>query len=442
MLLGFLIAITDGFDGWLARRYGATRSGAFLDPLADKVLVLGRPVRWPPSACFPWLPVLLIAAREIGICLLPLLLGRGAGWPSRPDAVAKVKTVVQEFAIAFALVPPIDQNARWFPLLLLWVAVVLTLVTGAQYVLDGQRALGTGGTRDLMTRPDDPDARRGRRGTTMKGEVVAVGTELLLGQIVDTNSAWIGEHLALAGHRLPSPAQGRRQPRPHRRPAGREPRALRRGRRLRRPRPHPGRPHPGRHRRASPGCELVRDERIEARIRAMFGARGRDMPANNLRQADVPKGATTIAQQPGTAPGLVCPIGDKVVYAMPGVPSEMKEMLAGTVIPDLRRRSGDTSVIRQRVLRTWGQSESGVAEQLAGRIDALDASRQPDDRLPGLGHRGHQGAHHGQGRRRRRRPRRSSTRRRPIAGRPRRPGLRPRRRDDGGRRGRLLRERA
>jgi nicotinamide-nucleotide amidase len=55
----------------------------------------------------------------------------------------------------------------------------------------------------------------------------------------------------------------------------------------------------------------------------------------------------------------------------------MKEMLAGTVIPDLRRRSGDTSVILSRVLRTWGQSESGVAELLAGRIDALDPTGNP-----------------------------------------------------------------
>ena len=87
-----------------------------------------------------------IAAREIGIsCYRSYWARRGLAIPAR--RIAKVKTVVQEFAIAFALVPPIDQNARWFPLLLLWVAVGLTLFTGAQYVLDGQRALSTGGTR-------------------------------------------------------------------------------------------------------------------------------------------------------------------------------------------------------------------------------------------------------------------------------------------------------
>ena len=210
----------------------------------------------------------------------------------------------------------------------------------------------------------------------MKAEVVAVGTELLLGQIVDTNSAWIGEHLALAGidcHRQLKVGDNID------RIVAQLAESLERsdavvvcgglG---------PTQDDLTRDAIARlAGVELVRDERIETRIRAMFRARGRDMPANNLRQADVPKGATTIAQQPGTAPGLVCPIGDKVVYAMPGVPSEMKEMLAGTVIPDLRRRSGDTSVILSRVLRTWGQSESGVAEQLAGRIDSLDVSGNP-----------------------------------------------------------------
>jgi nicotinamide-nucleotide amidase len=210
----------------------------------------------------------------------------------------------------------------------------------------------------------------------MRAEVVAVGTELLLGQIVDTNSAWIGEHLALAGidcHRQLKVGDNLD------RIVAQLAESLERsdavvvcgglG---------PTQDDLTRDAIARlAGVELVRDQRIEERIRAMFRSRGRDMPANNLRQADVPVGATTMAQQPGTAPGLVCPIGDKVVYAMPGVPSEMKEMLAGTVIPDLRRRSGDTSVILSRVLRTWGQSESGVAEQLAGRIDALDVGGNP-----------------------------------------------------------------
>ena len=93
------------------------------------------------------------------------------------------------------------------------------------------------------------------------------------------------------------------------------------------------------------------------------------MSANNLRQADIPVGASPIAQMPGTAPGLVCPVGDKVVYAVPGVPSEMREMVAGTILPDLRRRMGQTAVIRSRVLRTWG------AERVRRRRDGGRARR-------------------------------------------------------------------
>jgi nicotinamide-nucleotide amidase len=107
------------------------------------------------------------------------------------------------------------------------------------------------------------------------------------------------------------------------------------------------------------------------------------MPANNLRQAERPEGASFIEQMPGTAPGLVCPVTraggdgttrDLVVYAVPGVPWEMREMIAGTVLPDLQRRAGITAAIRSRTLRTWGESESRLAELLAGRIDELDRS--------------------------------------------------------------------
>jgi nicotinamide-nucleotide amidase len=205
----------------------------------------------------------------------------------------------------------------------------------------------------------------------VRAEVVAVGTELLLGQIVDTNSAWIGEHLALAGidvHYQSKVGDNH----------GRMVEVLRTA--LDRNDAvivcgglGPTQDDITRDAIAEVmGVGLRRDEVIADRIRAMFGSRGREMPANNLRQADVPEGATPIAQQPGTAPGLVCPVGDKVVYAVPGVPYEMHEMVAGTVIDDLRRRAGDRASIRSRTLRTWGQSESGLAELLADRIAELD----------------------------------------------------------------------
>ena len=122
------------------------------------------------------------------------------------------------------------------------------------------------------------------------------------------------------------------------------------------------------------GVPLEEDPEVIEKLMQVFGSRGRDMPRNNLRQALVPVGASRIAQQPGTAPGLVCPVGDKVIFAVPGVPWEMQEMVSGTVIPELRRLAGDTGVIRSRTLRTWGHSESGIAEMLGDRLDHLDGT--------------------------------------------------------------------
>jgi nicotinamide-nucleotide amidase len=207
-------------------------------------------------------------------------------------------------------------------------------------------------------------------------EVLAIGTELLLGQVVDTNSSWIGEQLALAGIDCLYQAK-----------VGDNPDRIRTALRDAVERSDavivcgglgPTQDDITRDVIAEVmGVELVRDPAIEAKIRAMFGTRGRDMPSNNLRQADVPVGATVMAQQPGTAPGLICPVGDKVVYAVPGVPYEMKEMVAGSVIPDLARRAGVSAVIRSRTLRTWGHSESGIAEVLAERIVELDELGNP-----------------------------------------------------------------
>ena len=105
------------------------------------------------------------------------------------------------------------------------------------------------------------------------------------------------------------------------------------------------------------------------------------MSANNARQADVPVGATIIPQVMGTAPGLICPLGNKVIYAVPGVPYEMADMFERGILPDLRRRMAEngeeSGVIVSRVIRTWGMSESGLGEALQGRIDELDASTGP-----------------------------------------------------------------
>jgi nicotinamide-nucleotide amidase len=203
----------------------------------------------------------------------------------------------------------------------------------------------------------------------MRCEVLAVGTELLLGQIVDTNSAWIGEQLADAGIDCLYQAKvGDNLDRivvalrdalsradavvvtgglgPTQDDLTRDALA------------------------ALMGVELERHDDIVEVIRSMFGSRGRAMADNNLRQADVPVGATVIPQTRGTAPGLICPMGDKVVYAVPGVPHEMREMVERAVLPDLRRRAGSSATIISRTLRTWGTSESALAELIAPRVDA------------------------------------------------------------------------
>jgi nicotinamide-nucleotide amidase len=210
----------------------------------------------------------------------------------------------------------------------------------------------------------------------MRCEVIAIGTELLLGIIVDSNSAWIGEQLALAG--IDSHFQVKVGDN-----FGRIEATIRQA--LERSDAviccgglGPTQDDITRDVIARVmGVELQRDERIAERIRKYFESRGRVMSANNLRQADIPAGAQPIPQMPGTAAGLVCPVGDKVIYAVPGVPSEMREMVNGTVLPDLRRRSGQSAVIRSRVLRTWGMSESGLAEVLSARIDELDRLGNP-----------------------------------------------------------------
>ena len=214
----------------------------------------------------------------------------------------------------------------------------------------------------------------------MRCDVVAVGTELLLGQIVDTNSAWLGERLAANGiNSLLQVKVGDN--------LGRVESVLRNtlvdadavimcgGL---------GPTHDDLTREAIAavmGVDLRPDDAVAEVIANMFASRGRYMAANNLRQALVPEGATIIPQTRGTAPGLICPVTvagvDKVVYAVPGVPHEMKEMVERAVLPDLRRRSGDTGVIVSRTLRTWGESESGLNERLDPVIARLDEAGNP-----------------------------------------------------------------
>lgn len=205
----------------------------------------------------------------------------------------------------------------------------------------------------------------------MRCEIIAIGTELLLGQIVDTNSSWLGQELALAGidsvHQSKVGDNLERIVGSIRLALGRSDAVILCG--------GLGPTQDDITREAIAevmGVSLVRDDEVGEKIRELFTSRGREMTQNNLRQADRPEGASLIPEMPGTAPGLICPINNQVIYAVPGVPHEMRTMVKGTVISDLKHRAGFTSAIRSRVLRTWGRTESGLAEMLADRIRELD----------------------------------------------------------------------
>ena len=210
----------------------------------------------------------------------------------------------------------------------------------------------------------------------MRCSVVAIGTELLLGQIIDTNSSWLGEQLAAAG--IDSLFQvkvgdnlGRIVATLKSTLAETDAIIICGGL---------GPTHDDITREAIAeimGTDLEMNDEVALVIEQMFTSRGRRMPENNLRQAMVPRGAKIIEQRRGTAPGLICPVGDKVMYAVPGVPFELFEMFERAILPDLLVRCGEASVIKSRVLRTWGDSESGLNERLTSVINELEKVRNP-----------------------------------------------------------------
>lgn len=194
-------------------------------------------------------------------------------------------------------------------------------------------------------------------------EVVAVGTELLLGQIVNSNAAVIGSALAAAGHdahfqqvvgdneaRLATAIQLAMSRAdsviitggigPTQDDLTREALATATGR------------------------PLVFDDAYAGDLRRWWASRGRDMPKSNLRQAEHPEGAELLPNPKGSAPGLALEDGGKLVFCIPGVPEEMEYLLAKEVIPRISVASGGPSVVASRLLRTWGRSESHIADRL------------------------------------------------------------------------------
>ncbi len=207
----------------------------------------------------------------------------------------------------------------------------------------------------------------------LRCEVVAVGTELLLGQVVDSNSAWIGEQLAEAG--IDSHFQVKVGDNLERIVLALRAALARSDAVICCGGLGPTQDDITRDAIARVmDVPLERDPDMVAVIEAIFTGRGRPFPPSNARQADRPRGASFLHQTQGTAPGLRCPVGDKVLYAVPGVPHEMKDMVQRAVLPDLQSRSGQPATIRSRTLRTWGLAESALAELLAPRLVHLDAS--------------------------------------------------------------------
>ena len=205
--------------------------------------------------------------------------------------LAKVKTWVQAMAVGWALFPPTAVDVPIIAGVFLWLAVALTLVTGYQYFSRPRAATAMGSNLGVAS---------------MRCEVVAIGTELLLGQVVDTNSSWIGEQLALAGidchhHvRVGDNLTGSRSS------SGRRSSAVARCR-VR------GLGPPGTTSRdviaKVMGVPLHRGAEVEARIQDMFGRGAGTCPRTTCRPAS-PRAPPSWPNNPGPHPGLVCPVGD------------------------------------------------------------------------------------------------------------------------------------
>lgn len=136
-----LLTTTDSLDGYLARRQGPTRSGAFLDPLADKVLSLGGLWAMVLEGRFWWLPVVLITVREAFISLFRSYWSR-RGLAVQASTVAKFKTFLQFGAVGW-VVFPLTTDLHLLADGFLWAGVAVAWISAAQYVAAGSRATST-----------------------------------------------------------------------------------------------------------------------------------------------------------------------------------------------------------------------------------------------------------------------------------------------------------
>ncbi|MEX2457828.1 MAG: competence/damage-inducible protein A [Actinomycetota bacterium] len=193
-------------------------------------------------------------------------------------------------------------------------------------------------------------------------EVLSIGTELLLGQIANTNARWMSERLAEIGvdvlHHQTVGDNEERIAEAFRLAVSRADVVLATGGL------GPTQDDVTREGLAAAlEVELEPTPAIEDWLRERFAGLGREMPESNLRQALVPAGGRYIVPERGTAPGLICQHEGTRVYAVPGVPAEMKEMLTGGILPELAELAGPATIV-SRVLKVTGMAESHLAEAL------------------------------------------------------------------------------
>jgi nicotinamide-nucleotide amidase len=207
----------------------------------------------------------------------------------------------------------------------------------------------------------------------MRAEIIGVGTEILLGQICNENAQWISTRLAEIGWDvLNHQTVGDNQERiaaAFRLAVSRADAVIATGGL------GPTQDDVTREGLAMAfGLGLSRDPDLERFLRERFAALGREMPLSNLRQCDVLPGARSILPQRGTAPGLILDgPGGVRVYLVPGVPSEMREMMTGAIVPELSAMGGPSALV-SRILKVVDMAEARVGELLD---DLYRSSRNP-----------------------------------------------------------------
>lgn len=209
--------------------------------------------------------------------------------------------------------------------------------------------------------------------TPLSAEIITTGTEILLGDIVDTNAAWIAQQVREVGVNLYyKTTVGDNEPRIR---GVLEMSLARSDILLVTGGLGPTADDITRDAIANAtGRKLVRDEEIVEKLRERFARWGNTMTENNLRQAFIPEGATVIPNPVGTAPGFLTPDlrhgrGARII-AMPGVPREMKRMMTESVLPYILTLTGGVGIIRRRILRTVGIGESSLDSQLGELMNA------------------------------------------------------------------------